>query len=84
MKKVTFRAKEKLDFPCYKYRWHLYLGNKVIASTRKLESIRDFILSELGGWDCLTIEANLKVVALCKKKETGEILQVEYEILCEE
>jgi len=84
LKKITFRPKERLDFPCYKYRWHLYIGNKIFASTRKLESIKDFILSELKNWDCLTIEGNLKVVALCKKKGTGEILQIEYEVLCEE
>jgi len=51
---------------------------------QKIGKHKGFILSELKDWDCLTIEVNLKVVALCKKKGTGEILQVEYEVLCEE
>ena len=84
MRKITFRPKERLDFPCYKYRWHLYLGRQILGSARRLKYLKEIILTEFKDWKCSHIETNLKVFALCKKKGTGEIVEVEYEIFCED
>jgi hypothetical protein len=84
VRKITFRPKERLDFPCYKYRWQLFLQKHFIGSAKRLKYLKEIILTEFKDWECPHIEANLKVVALCKKKGTGEIVKVEYEIFCEE
>jgi len=88
-KRIWFRPKEKLDFTCYRYRWHLFLverdGREVIlASASKLKYIKEYILTELRNWNCFTIDVRLRLYALCKKKGTGEIFKVPYDIFCEE
>ncbi len=90
-RRIWFRPKVKLDFPCYRYRWQLFILIRYykdkefpLASAKRLREIKEYILRELADWDCLDVEVRLRLYALCKKKGTGEILKVPYEIFCED
>lgn len=91
-KKLSFRPKLRLDFPCKRYRWRLFLLYKypdsdqesILMSAQKLREIEEYILKEFPNWDCLDIELRLRLYALCKKKGTGEIFKIPYEIFCED
>jgi len=90
-KRLHFRPKERLDFTCYRYRWHLFLLDRyyndkevILASAPRLRNIKEYILREFSNWDCLDIEVRLRLYALCKKKGTGEIFKIPYDIFCEE
>jgi len=62
-----------------------YLKREVIlASAPKLRDIKDYVLREFSNWDCLYVEVFLRPYALCKKKGTGEVLKIPYDIFCEE
>ena len=55
-----------------------------VVSARRLKEVKEYILRELSDWDCLDIEVRLRLYALCKKKGTGEIFKIPYDIFCEE
>jgi len=93
-RKLSFKPKKKLDFPCYKYRWHLLMLFRAhkhakdrevpMASAPRLRDIKEYILRELHNWDCFDIEVRLRLYALCKKKGTGEIIKIPYDIFCDD
>jgi hypothetical protein len=90
-RKLRFKPKQRLDFTCYRYRWHLYyldryLNDKevILASTKKLRDIKEYILEELSNWDCFSIEVRLRLYALCKQKGTGKVFKIPYDIFCDD
>lgn len=56
----------------------------ILASAKRLRDIKEYILKELSNWDCFHIEVRLRLYALCKKKGTGEVLRIPYDIFCED
>jgi len=88
-RKISFKPAERLEFPCYKYRWQLFYRDRyfndkefILASAPRLKDIKEYILRELSDWDCFIMEVRLRLYALCKKKGTGEVFKVRYEIIC--
>jgi len=63
-----------------------YLNDKevILASAQRLRNIKEYILREFSNWDCLDIEVHLRLYALCKRKGTGEIFKIPYDIFCKE